>query len=88
MSSTWDELYGGQVPSSKHSQAKTYLKLRLEFKMLKKFDEHCENLFFLKSEIMFCFLENENFEKHFENLCSVKSEIIIYIFSGKGAVSI
>ena len=56
--------------------------------MLKKFDEHCENLFFLKSEIMFCFLENENFEKHFENLCSVKSEIIIYIFSGKGAVSI
>ena len=56
--------------------------------MLKKIDKHFENLGFIKSEIMVCFLENKKFEKHLENSCSMKSVVINYIFSGKGAVSI
>ena len=52
------------------------------------FDTHCENLCFIKSEIMFSFFENENLDKHFENLCSIISEIINYIIPGKGAVII
>ena len=53
--------------------------------MLKFFDEHCENVFFIKSEIMFYFLENKFLDKHCENLFLIKSEIINYILSGKGA---
>ena len=42
-----DELYGGQVQSSKHSQAKTYLKLTNQFEKVKKFDEHCGKKFLI-----------------------------------------
>ena len=42
----WDELYGGQVPSSNHSLTKTYLKLTVKFEMLRDFNEHFENFIF------------------------------------------